>query len=132
MNPRRCHTKYCRNEVTNTRHCSTCRSRKARKADPVRYAYNNLKTHAKARGILFTITLDDFRAFCHRVKYIGFSGRNPDSYTIDRIHNDVGYHIDNIQILKNADNVKKYFSYDYRSRQVFIMQAEAVADENPF
>lgn len=114
------------------RYCGTCRSRKCREADPVRYAYNNLKAHAKARGILFTITLDDFRGFCRRVKYIGFSGRNPDSYTIDRIHNDVGYHIDNIRAVTNAENVKKYFSYDYRTRQVFILKAEAVVEETPF
>lgn len=130
MTSPRCHTKYCRNKAQG-KFCSTCRSRKAREADPVRYAYNNLKAHAKARGILFTIALDQFRAFCHRVKYIGFSGRKADSYTIDRIHNDVGYHLDNIQVLKNSDNVKKYFSYDYRSRQVFIQKAEAV-EAQPF
>lgn len=133
MTRARCHTRFCRNTVTHGRHCSTCRSRKCRESDPVRYAFNNLKAHAKARGILFTITLDQFRTFCHRVKYIGFSGRKADSFTIDRIHNDIGYHIDNIQVLKQAENTKKYFSYDWRSRQVFIQKAEAVPEtENLF
>lgn len=98
--------------------CSTHRSQKCRLQDPVKYAWQNLKTNAKRRNIPFTITLEQFRQWCHRVTYIGFSGRSADSWTVDRIHNDIGYHIDNIQVLQNKNNIKKYFTYDWRSRTV--------------
>lgn len=96
--------------------CSSCRCRKYRLSDPVRYAFNNLRNRAKQRNIVFTITLDDFRMWCKKVQYIGFSGRSAESYTIDRRYEDIGYHVDNIQVLKLKDNVKKYFSYDYRTK----------------
>jgi hypothetical protein len=96
--------------------CSTCRCRKSRITDPVRYAYNNLKNRANQRGVLFTITLEQFRDWCHKIKYIGFAGRSSESYTIDRKYNDIGYHVDNIQVMTKSQNIKKYFSYDYRSK----------------
>lgn len=104
--PGRCAAKYCTNKAVG-KMCSTCRSRKARAADPVRYAFVSLRSNAKARGILFTITLEQFRQWCHKVQYIGRKGRSANSYSIDRIHNDLGYHADNIQLLTNRDNVKK-------------------------
>lgn len=117
--PGRCAIRFCSNKAKGLM-CSTCRSRKTRAADPVKYAFYNLRNHAKARGILFTITLDQFREWCHKVKYIGFSGRKAESYTIDRIHEDLGYHADNIQVLTRSDNVKKYFSYDWRTRTAVV------------
>jgi hypothetical protein len=133
--PGRCHVAHCTNKTTGTtKLCSTCRSRKCRKADPVRYAYNNLRNHAEARGILFTITLDQFREFCRKVNYIGFKGRSAESYTIDRRHEDIGYHIDNIQVLSNSNNVKKYFSYDWRNKTAVVWGADTgnPLQTNPF
>lgn len=130
-----CHVAHCANRTTGkTTLCSTCRSKKCRKADPVRYAYNNLKNHAEARGILFTITLPQFREFCRKVNYIGFKGRSAESYTIDRRHEDVGYHIDNIQVLTNSNNVKKYFSYDWRNKTAVMWGGENGnrIQDNPF
>ena len=108
--------------------CSTCTCRKSRLADPVRYAFNNLKNRAKQRGVLFTITLDQFREWCTKVTYIGFAGRSSESYTIDRKHNDVGYHIDNIQVLTKRDNIIKYFSYDYRNKIAVVHEMPAVPE----
>src|SRR5690242_8318139 len=115
----RCSVAYCNNKATG-KMCSTCRSRKARMSDPVRYSFNNLRNRAKQRGLVFTITLEQFRDWCHKVKYIGFKGRSSESFTIDRIHNDLGYHIDNIQVMTKGANVKKYFSYDYRSKTAVV------------
>lgn len=114
-----CHTQYCRNNAKGRKFCSTCRVRAARAKDPVKTAWLNLKHNAKRRGVLFTIALEDFRQWCHKVEYIGHRGRSAESYTIDRRHNDVGYHLDNIQVLTNRDNVKKYVSYDYRTRRLY-------------
>lgn len=114
--------------------CSTCRSRKCRQTDPVKYAFNNLVNHAKERGIICTITLDQFRVWCRKVKYIGFTGRSADSYTIDRRHCDIGYHIDNIQVMTNIKNVKKFFTYDWRTKTVVSWAAntQEVKEDLPF
>lgn len=129
----KCATAYCKNKPDG-RYCSTCRSRNARKSDPVRYAYNNLRNNAKRRGIVFTITLSDFRKFCHKVKYIGHSGRSAESYTIDRRHNDVGYHIDNIAVITRSENVKKYFYYDWRTKTAAyaVETRSEIAEDMPF
>lgn len=105
--------------------CSTCRARKTRQADPVRYAYNNLKNRAKQRGILFTITLQQFREFCIKTQYIDNKGRASESFTIDRIHDDIGYHADNIQVLTSRENILKYKRYDsIRKKAVDVTPVE--------
>jgi len=125
-----CAVNNCKNKCKG-KLCSTCRCRKSRIEDPVRYAFNNLRNRAMQRGIIFTITIDQFRDWCVKVKYIGFAGRSSDSYTIDRKYNDVGYHIDNIQVMTKIDNIKKYFAYDFRSKAVMFTRAEPVED-GPF
>lgn len=129
----RCSVKHCTNKCKG-KMCNTCRCRKSRIEDPVRYAYNNLKNRAKQRGVIFTITLDQFRVWCKKVEYIGFAGRSSESYTIDRKHNDIGYHIDNIQAMTKADNIKKFFTYDYRSKKAMCFTAppEPVYKDLPF
>lgn len=116
-----CAVKNCTNDAQG-KLCSTCRSRKSRLADPVRYAFNNLKNRAKQRGKIFTITLVQFREFCHGVTYIGFAGRSAKSYSIDRIKEECGYHIDNIQVKQLGDNVKKYFQYDFLTKTAKVIE----------
>lgn len=95
--------------------CSTCRSRRTRAADPIRYSFINLRTNAKRRGKVFTITLEYFKQFCYRTDYIAGKGRTADSYTVDRINESLGYEPGNIQVLPNADNVRKYLNYDWQT-----------------
>ena len=116
-----CTVRFCNNKTKGSL-CSTCRCRKSRIEDPVRYAYNNLKNRANQRSVLFTITLEQFRDWCTKVTYIGFAGRSSESYTIDRKHNDVGYHIDNIQVMTKRNNIKKYFSYDWRNKKAVVLE----------
>jgi hypothetical protein len=84
--------------------------------------------------VLFTITLQEFRDWCSKVQYIGFSGRSSESYTIDRRYNDIGYHIDNIQVMTKGENIKKYFFYDYRNKSIAFstMPKFESAQENYF
>lgn len=128
-----CNVSGCKNKC-NGKLCATCRCRKSRVENPTRYAYNNLKNRASQRGVLFTITLEQFADWCTKVTYIGFAGRSSNSYTIDRIHNDIGYHIDNIQVLTKRDNIIKYFSYDYRNKvaSVTTVGRVAVCEDLPF
>lgn len=125
MNKKICATPYCKNTVEG-KFCSTCRSKKSRAKDPVRYAYTALKNNAKRRGIIFTITLDQFKEFCVKVDYIGHAGRSATGNTIDRRYNDLGYHIDNIKVLSRSENIKKYFYYDWREKQVRYERSEPV------
>ncbi len=126
MKRHKCQTPYCRNQIKSRKYCSTCRYKKWRESNPVKYAYLNLKHNAKKRGVLFTITFEEFKDWCVKVKYIGFAGRNADSLTIDRRHNDIGYHIDNIQVMTRRDNITKYFHYDYRMKTVRYSGPEPV------
>ena len=63
------------------------------------YFYTKLKANAKQRGKEFTLTKEEFEAFCNETKYLELKGKSADSYTIDRIDASKGYSIDNIQIL---------------------------------
>lgn len=76
--------------------------------DPQRAAYNRLKGHAKARGKEFSISLEYFRQFCHQVDYIANKGRSSTAYHIDRKDETKGYVEGNLQVLTNAENVRKY------------------------
>lgn len=133
IKPGVCATKFCKNKTDGRKLCSTCRVRKHRESDPVKYAFENLRTNAKRRNILFTITLEQFRDWCSKVTYIGFAGRSSTSYTIDRRHNDIGYHIDNIEVMEKGENVKKFFYYDYRTRQTsFMVHKEVESTEEDY
>jgi hypothetical protein len=109
-----CKNKWCRHECTTTL-CNTCRSRKSRLADPVRYSYNNHKKRAAAAKpipIPFDLTLEEYREFCVETLYIQSKSRQADGYTVDRINDDPakgywGYRRDNIQRLTNRENVLK-------------------------
>lgn len=112
----RCKSPYCRNHSHGRQFCSTCRNRKFRAADPIRAAYNNLKSSATRRGLEFTITLDYFRRFCYKYKFVKNMGRTAHSYSVDRIDNTKGYIPGNIQALTIAQNSSKgtkVLSYDW-------------------
>lgn len=130
-----CAALRCNNRCGNRTLCSTHRSQLCRQRDAVRYAYNNMRNRARRKNIPCTITLEQFRLWCHKVTYIGFKGRSPEGWTIDRKYNDVGYHIDNIQAMQNQDNVKKYFTYDWRTKQVYQLvypETASITADLPF
>lgn len=108
ITPGFCSVRKCHNRCAG-KLCSTHRSTKSRLADPVRYAFNNLRNRAKQRNKLFTITLDQFREWCYKYEYIDYKGIKSESYTVDRIYEDLGYHADNIQPKQKGDNIRKYF-----------------------
>lgn len=135
----RCATPYCKNKVPHNGHCTKCRSRKWREANPIKYSFYNLRNRARRDGIPFTITFEQFDDWCFKVHYIGMEkGRGANARSVDRRYNDIGYHIDNIQVMKKRDNVIKFFTYDYRNKRVAIYEAPVaadvggVSDETPF
>lgn len=94
------------------RRCATCKSRRYRKKNPIRYAYRALKDHAKARGIPFTITLEYFRKFALASDYLNQKGLAGHCLTVDRKNNLRGYVKGNIQPLTKSANCIKRAKHD--------------------
>jgi hypothetical protein len=104
----RCLTPFCRRKARQQRHfCCTCQDRKWRERNPLRYLLKNLRGHATARGITFTITYEQWVEFCLRTGYADKVGREPNSATVDRIDPRFGYHCDNIRVLTHAMNSER-------------------------
>lgn len=104
----RCITPFCRRKARNSRHvCCTCQDRIWRANNPMRYLLKNLRGHAKQRGISFTITYEQWSAFCLKTGYHEAVGTAPCSATVDRIDSRFGYHADNIRVLSHAENSKR-------------------------
>ena len=97
--------------------CHCHYKRKRRVLDPVAVRYNQFKAKAKARGKAFTITLEEFRAFCNKTGYIVTKGMRGMAATVDRIDVTKGYTLDNIQILTLSANVKKWHQEDKHQLQ---------------
>lgn len=102
----RCWCHGCRRRAAKKRggRCETCASRWFRFHHDDLYAYHNLKRSARKRGILFHLTFEDFQEFCAITGYLEMRGKEPHSFTIDRIKSHLPYQVGNIRILTYADN----------------------------
>ena len=87
--------------------CSKCRNRKWRANNPIQYAYHALKDSAQKRSISFTLKFDEFKAWCEQTGYAAQKGVARLTDHCDRIKDDKGYEISNIQLLSEGDNVRK-------------------------
>jgi hypothetical protein len=125
---RKCRIARCTNyAIKNRTMCGKHRTQAHRKKYPILSAFTNLKHNAKRRGVLFTITFKQFAEWCVKVNYIGLArGRKQQSYTIDRRYNDIGYHVDNLQMMVKKDNISKYFYYDYRTKHAVFSNGQAM------
>ena len=103
----RCVSYRCRRRAAKKKggRCETCASRLFRLKDDCRYAYNNLKRSAAKRGIPFDLPFDIFEDFCATTGYLEMRGKEPHSYSIDRIDTNGPYAWGNIRILTYMDNV---------------------------
>lgn len=79
--------------------------------DPIYNRYANFKINALRRKKEFTITLEQFRTWCKENGYLE-KGNRGFKCTIDRINNNEGYHIWNIQTKTMIANIKKYHESD--------------------
>jgi hypothetical protein len=113
-----CQSPSCSNDSKGRAKCSTCRSRDCRLKDPVRYFLNNLRKSAAKRDIFFDLELEEFRAWGIKNNFRFYSGEiRMETDSVDRIENDKGYIITNIQKLTVLQNVKKYHSHDKHNKQ---------------
>lgn len=93
--------------------CYKCNSILWRQNNFHRATYLNLKNNAKRREKDFELTFEQFLQFCLDTDYIIGKGKHKDSLHIDRIDEEKGYTIDNIQVLTNTLNVKKQLKFRY-------------------
>lgn len=108
-----CVTKHCRKPGYRGSYCHSCHKRRYKERHPERYAYQTLRNNARRRGHAFDLTLEQFVQFAFKTGYMAGRGRYKESLHIDRIDETGGYTIDNIQVLTNTENVRKYLSYSY-------------------
>lgn len=103
-----CLVAYCKNKPAkrDTLCCKHCKQR-YKILHPLEYWYDVLRSNAKRRKIGFYLTVKEFGDFCIKTNYLKKKGKNPDSYTIDRIRSEEGYHKDNIQVLTLSNNTRK-------------------------
>jgi hypothetical protein len=88
-------------------YCGSCRAKREKERDLVAWAYRKLKSNAKRRGIFFDLTEQQFREFCYETQILLGRGRTATSYHVDRIRDELGYTVGNLQKLTNTENVKK-------------------------
>lgn len=84
-----------------------------RRKNPIHAAYLNKKSNAKKRGIPFMLTLEEWTEFCIATDYVKSQAETRTAYHVDRIDNNKGYTIDNIELITAADNVRKQWTVDY-------------------
>lgn len=104
----------CKNDPIKKK-CGLCHkhySIHSRIKDPVLNRYVNFRGNALRREKEFTITLQEFRDFCQKTGYIIEKGKRGRNCSIDRINNNQGYHIENVQIMSAINNTKKYHNED--------------------
>lgn len=89
-------------------YCNRCKYINEIERDPIGVAYRRLKSHAKQRGKEFSLTKEQFQEFCIKSEYMVKKGIHKNCLHIDRKDETKGYTIDNIQVLSNTENVKKY------------------------
>ena len=86
-----------------------------------------LKTNARIRGVAFNLSLQEFRQWAKETGYLDNCGRKKKNLTIDRINRDnpLGYHIDNIQVLTNGENARKYYAFEAKGLEYPSQEPEA-------
>lgn len=131
---KRCATPGCSNTAKG-KYCTTCLTRRWKQKKPLKYAYQTLKDNAKRRGKPFNLTFEWFCFFAETVEYTKKKGITQKAIHIDRINEEKGYTITNIQPLPNAQNVRKYLDYkwneeirqmEFNTRTVKYNQLEGV------
>ena len=117
--------------------CYKCLNDRYRINNPFNYSYLRLKANAKYRKKEFDLTLEEVKEFARETNYMKGKGRNKYSLHIDRIDETKGYTKGNLQVLPNADNVKKYIKWVDRVNgksifKTFVQEPLDLGDNDPF
>lgn len=102
-----CIRPFCRKRSVEKPVCARCCRREYAKKYPLKYKFDNLRTHAKTRGIPFRLTYEEFEHIAYESGYDQNSGRTKDKLHVDRIEASKGYIASNIQVLTSSANSRK-------------------------
>lgn len=89
-----------------------------RDTHPINYTFHYLRVRARRRGIKFLLTLAEFARFCRETDYLEKKGRFKGDLSIDRVREEMPYHVDNIQILTVGENVSKRRAWEAVQRKI--------------
>lgn len=107
--PEKCQNRWCRNERSKARKvCETCKHREFVKKNPHIMVWHWIKKSAKRRNIFFNLDKLLFKEFLIKNNYVSLSGRGGKSLTVDRIKPELGYILENLQVITRSENTKKY------------------------
>lgn len=134
-----CKVDGCKRKINSLGLCKKHYNVDQRSRNPLKYSFNNLKSNAKRRGKIFTISFDYFCKFAIETNYILSKGITKTGYTIDCIIEELGYAEGNIRSILNPDNVKKQrrkemiLKYDQQSKIAFFKEIKPVDNNDvPF
>ena len=99
-------------------YCYACAKAANRARYPLKAAYLNLKDNAKRRGKEFDLTFEQFQIFAAKTDYMRKKGIHSESYHIDRIDETKGYTINNIQVITNCENLRKFRKFKERINNI--------------
>ena len=103
----RCIVAHCRRSTHQaTDMCSMHKMRVWRAKNPERAAWQHLRSSAKKRGIAFTLTFEEFVAFCKATGYVESKG----GLHVDRVDCLRGYEAGNIRALPCYENLRKAYA----------------------
>ena len=114
--PGKCPVRFCRRESrtgdgnrkpAKHRLCSMHRSTLTRILNPVRTTFAEKKSNAKSRGIVWSLTLEQFKEIVAQQDYMDNKGCTKQCLHLDRIDSTKGYELSNLQIITCAENVAK-------------------------
>lgn len=108
MSVRRCKHYPCLNDaIPGRKECYKCKTRLYAERHPLEHTYRKLKYNSRRRGVAFEISLEQWKEFCAKYSYLELRGIEAHSLTVERPNANEGYHIGNMTVLPNADNVRK-------------------------
>lgn len=73
------------------------------------YSWGNLKRHAKARGIKFTLTVEDYKELTKSLDLTKLVSHTTVSISVDRTENSLGYHRWNVSLMSLRQNSRKQY-----------------------
>lgn len=132
----KCIVLFCSKKRTGRKcYCST----HARRRDKVKYPettyYQRLKSGVIRRGIIFEITLEEFKEWCKEVDFIGAKNSAERRYwSVDRKINELGYVKGNLQLMPTNENAEKAWDEDFEEHPATATQFKkktAEVEEEP-
>lgn len=105
-----------RNHLPKRNICDYHKKLKWIEANPEMYTFCNLRTNARRRGKICTLTFDQFLFFLKKnPQYMKKKGRRLNSLQIDCEENHLGYTAENIRSIKMKKNLWKLHYVDFQT-----------------